>query len=87
MKMKTNATASKVWASAQAGTGGAAVATVLIWLLNEYAHVEMPTGVELAFSSIVVGLFTFVASWAAGYFKSPAQRDVIIAETEEQVKV
>ncbi len=76
-KMSSSKPAQKVVAA----TLGAAVATIVIWILNSYVlKSPLPEAVAGAVTVIVTTLVTFLA----GYFTSPAAADQIVPATTPQ---
>ena len=48
-----------------AAAAGAALATVIVWVLQTYAGVTLPPLVELAIHTLVIAVVTFIAGWVA----------------------
>lgn len=53
----------KVIASAQGSTTGGACALVLVWLLNTYAHTQIPDEIATALGVVLSGALAFGAGW------------------------
>lgn len=56
----------KVAASAQGTTVGGALALILVWALNTYAHAAIPAEIGIAIGTV----FSAVLGFLAGYFKA-----------------
>ncbi|MFN3132444.1 hypothetical protein [Roseibium sp.] len=71
-RMATNQPTRKVVATSLAG----ALATVLIWVLNDYFNIPIPEGVNAA----IVTLISFVIGW----YTPPSIHDQVINTTEQK---
>lgn len=56
----------KVVASAQGTTAGGALALILVWILNTYAHAAIPDEIAMAIGTV----FSAVLGFLAGYLKA-----------------
>lgn len=65
-RMATNTPTRKV----QAMGLSAAITTVLVWLLNTYAHADIPVEIAMSMQGIVAVL--------VGYIVPPARQDVVV---------
>ena len=61
-------------AKVSAATIGAAVGTIVAWLIGVWLHRDVPVAVDLALQTLFVAAFTFLF----GYLTPPASRDVIV---------
>lgn len=73
-QMKTSTTAAKVTAASAGGGIGAAVAMIVLWMLESYAGVSMPGPVQAAATVVVTAL----VAWAAGYMQPPGEKDQVV---------
>ncbi len=73
-RMSSGRPAQKVWAA----TIGAAVSTIIIWILNTFVLKGTPIPPE------VTGAITVIITFLAGYITPPAAQDQIIPATAPQ---
>jgi hypothetical protein len=69
----------KLQAVGAAGTVTGGLVTIVSFLIFKYAFTEsLPTDVQAAISTLIGGMVTAVASFAAGYFTSPAPSETVV---------
>jgi hypothetical protein len=83
-RMQTDATARKVVGSTAGASLGAALSTILIWVVEtQWLGDALPEAVQIATTTLVTALLAYVV----GYNTRPGQADVVVLDPGAPVVV